>query len=239
MELEFFCKPGTDLEWFKYWKDYCRDFLLTLGMKEENIRLRDHSPEELSHYSNATTDIEFMFPFGWGELWGIADRTDFDLTQHQNHSGESMEYIDQITNERYVPYVVEPSLGADRVALAFLCEAYDEEEVGEGDVRTVLRLHPVLAPVKAAVLPLSKKLGEKADEVYQKLIKKYNCEYDDAGSIGKRYRRQDEIGTPVCITIDFDTLEDESVTVRDRDTMEQKRIKIDELDSYMANLLEW
>ena len=239
MELEFFCKPGTDLEWFKYWKDYCRDFLLTLGMKEENIRLRDHSPEELSHYSNATTDIEFMFPFGWGELWGIADRTDFDLTQHQNHSGESMEYIDQVTNERYVPYVVEPSLGADRVALAFLCEAYDEEEVGEGDVRTVLRLHPALAPVKAAILPLSKKLGEKADEVYQKLIKKYNCEYDDAGSIGKRYRRQDEIGTPVCITIDFDTLEDESVTVRDRDTMEQKRIKIDELDNYMANLIEW
>ena len=239
MELEFFCKPGTDLEWFKYWKDYCRDFLLTLGMKEENIRLRDHSPEELSHYSNATTDIEFMFPFGWGELWGIADRTDFDLTQHQNHSGESMEYIDQVTNERYVPYVVEPSLGADRVALAFLCEAYDEEEVGEGDVRTVLRLHPALAPVKAAILPLSKKLGEKADEVYQKLIKKYNCEYDDAGSIGKRYRRQDEIGTPVCITIDFDTLEDESVTVRDRDAMEQKRIKIEELDSYMANLLEW
>ena len=239
MELEFFCKPGTDLEWFKYWKDYCRDFLLTLGMKEENIRLRDHSPEELSHYSNATTDIEFMFPFGWGELWGIADRTDFDLTQHQNHSGEGMEYIDQITNERYVPYVVEPSLGADRVALAFLCEAYDEEEVGEGDVRTVLRLHPALAPVKAAILPLSKKLGEKADEVYQKLIKKYNCEYDDAGSIGKRYRRQDEIGTPVCITIDFDTLEDESVTVRDRDTMEQKRIKIEELDAYMANLLEW
>ena len=239
MELEFFCKPGTDLEWFKYWKDYCRDFLLTLGMKEENIRLRDHSPEELSHYSNATTDIEFMFPFGWGELWGIADRTDFDLTQHQNHSGESMEYIDQVTNERYVPYVVEPSLGADRVALAFLCEAYDEEEVGEGDTRVVLRLHPALAPVKAAILPLSKKLGEKADEVYQKLIKKYNCEYDDAGSIGKRYRRQDEIGTPVCITIDFDTLEDESVTVRDRDTMEQKRIKIEELDAYMANLLEW
>ena len=239
MELEFFCKPGTDLEWFKYWKDYCRDFLLTLGMKEENIRMRDHSPEELSHYSNATTDIEFMFPFGWGELWGIADRTDFDLTQHQNHSGESMEYIDQITNERYVPYVVEPSLGADRVALAFLCEAYDEEEVGEGDTRVVLRLHPALAPVKAAVLPLSKKLGEKADEVYQKLIKKYNCEYDDAGSIGKRYRRQDEIGTPVCITVDFDTLEDGCVTLRDRDTMEQKRIKIEEIDSYMEKMLEW
>ena len=239
MELEFFCKPGTDLEWFKYWKDYCRDFLLTLGMKEENIRMRDHSPEELSHYSNATTDIEFMFPFGWGELWGIADRTDFDLTQHQNHSGESMEYIDQITNERYVPYVVEPSLGADRVALAFLCEAYDEEEVGEGDTRVVLRLHPALAPVKAAVLPLSKKLGEKADEVYQMLIKKYNCEYDDAGSIGKRYRRQDEIGTPVCITVDFDTLEDGCVTLRDRDTMEQKRIKIEEIDAYMEKILEW
>ncbi|MBR1969830.1 MAG: glycine--tRNA ligase [Clostridia bacterium] len=239
MELEFFCKPGTDLEWFKYWKDYCKDFLLSLGMKEENMRLRDHSPEELSHYSNATTDIEFLFPFGWGELWGIADRTDFDLTQHQNHSGESMEYIDQITNERYVPYVVEPSLGADRVALAFLCEAYDEEEVGEGDVRVVLRLHPALAPVKAAVLPLSKKLGDKASEVYNALLKKYPCEYDDAGSIGKRYRRQDEIGTPVCITVDFDTLEDESVTVRDRDTMEQKRIKISELDSYIANMLEW
>ena len=239
MELEFFCKPGTDLEWFKYWKDYCRDFLLTLGMKEENIRLRDHSPEELSHYSNATTDIEFLFPFGWGELWGIADRTDFDLTQHQNHSGESMEYIDQITNERYVPYVVEPSLGADRVALAFLCEAYDEEEVGEGDVRVVLRLHPALAPVKAAVLPLSKKLGDKASEVYNALLKKFPCEYDDAGSIGKRYRRQDEIGTPVCITVDFDTLEDESVTVRDRDTMEQKRIKIDELESYISKMLEW
>ena len=239
MELEFFCAPGTDLDWFKYWKDYCMNWLLSLGMKPENLKMRDHSPDELSFYSKGTTDIEFMFPFGWGELWGIADRTDYDLKQHQDHSGEKMEYIDPETNERYVPYVVEPSLGADRVALAFLCEAYDEEEVGEGDVRTVLRLHPALAPVKAAILPLSKKLGEKADEVYQKLIKKYNCEYDDAGSIGKRYRRQDEIGTPVCITIDFDTLEDESVTVRDRDTMEQKRIKIGELDSYMANLLEW
>ena len=239
MELEFFCKPGTDLEWFTYWKDYCKNFLLSLGMKEENMRLRDHSPEELSHYSNATTDIEFLFPFGWGELWGVADRTDFDLTQHQNHSGESMEYIDPVTNERYVPYVIEPSLGADRVALALLCDAYDEEEVGEGDTRVVLRLAPVLAPVKAAVLPLSKKLGEKATEVYNMLIKKYACEYDDAGSIGKRYRRQDEIGTPVCITVDFDTLEDGAVTVRDRDTMEQKRIKIEEIDSYMAKLLEW
>ena len=239
MELEFFCKPGTDMEWFIYWKDYCKNFLLSLGMKEENIRMRDHSPEELSHYSNATTDIEFMFPFGWGELWGIADRTDFDLTQHQNHSGESMEYIDPVTNERYIPYVIEPSLGADRVALALLCDAYDEEEVGDGDTRVVLHLSPVLAPVKAAVLPLSKKLGEKADEVYQSLIKKYPCEYDDAGSIGKRYRRQDEIGTPVCITVDFDTPEDGTVTVRDRDTMQQQRIKIEELDAYMEKMLEW
>ena len=239
MELEFFCKPGTDLEWFAYWKDYCKNFLLSLGMKEENIRLRDHSPEELSHYSNATTDIEFMFPFGWGELWGIADRTDFDLTQHQNHSGESMEYIDTVTNERYVPYVIEPSLGADRVALALLCDAYDEETIAEGDTRVVLHLSPVLAPVKAAVLPLSKKLGDKAGEVYSELIKKYPCEYDDAGSIGKRYRRQDEIGTPVCITVDFDTLEDGCVTVRDRDTMEQKRIKIEELDAFMAEMLEF
>ena len=239
MELEFFCKPGTDLEWFAYWKDYCKNFLLSLGMKEENIRLRDHSPEELSHYSNATTDIEFMFPFGWGELWGVADRTDFDLTQHQNHSGESMEYIDTVTNERYVPYVIEPSLGADRVALALLCDAYDEETIAEGDTRVVLHLSPVLAPVKAAVLPLSKKLGDKAGEVYSELIKKYPCEYDDAGSIGKRYRRQDEIGTPVCITVDFDTLEDGCVTVRDRDTMEQKRIKIEELDAFMAEMLEF
>ncbi len=239
MELEFFCKPGTDLEWFAYWKDYCKNFLLSLGMKEENIRLRDHSPEELSHYSNATTDIEFLFPFGWGELWGVADRTDFDLTQHQNHSGESMEYIDTVTNERYVPYVIEPSLGADRVALALLCDAYDEETIAEGDTRVVLHLSPVLAPVKAAVLPLSKKLGDKAGEVYSELIKKYPCEYDDAGSIGKRYRRQDEIGTPVCITVDFDTLEDGCVTVRDRDTMEQKRIKIEELDAFMAEMLEF
>ena len=239
MELEFFCKPGTDLEWFAYWKDYCKNFLLSLGMKEENIRLRDHSPEELSHYSNATTDIEFLFPFGWGELWGVADRTDFDLTQHQNHSGESMEYIDTVTNERYVPYVIQPSLGADRVALALLCDAYDEETIAEGDTRVVLHLSPVLAPVKAAVLPLSKKLGDKAGEVYSELIKKYPCEYDDAGSIGKRYRRQDEIGTPVCITVDFDTLEDGCVTVRDRDTMEQKRIKIEELDAFMAEMLEF
>ena len=239
MELEFFCAPGTDLEWFKYWKDYCKNWLLNLGIKEENIKLRDHDPEELSHYSNATTDIEFMFPFGWGELWGIADRTNFDLRQHMEHSGESMEYLDPMTNEKYIPYCVEPSLGADRVALAFLCDAYDEEEVGEGDTRVVLRLHPALAPIKVAVLPLSKKLSEQAGEVYAKLAKKYMCEYDEAGSIGKRYRRQDEIGTPLCITVDFDTAEDESVTVRNRDTMEQERIKIADLDAYLEKFFEF
>ena len=233
MELEFFCKPGTDLEWHKYWKEFCENWLLSLGMKKENIRLRDHSPEELSHYSNGTTDIEFTFPFGWGELWGIADRTDYDLKQHMEHSKEDMTYLDPETNEKYIPYCIEPSLGCDRVALAFLCNAYDEEEIAEGDVRTVLHLHPALAPYKAAVLPLSKKLSEKAEEVYTKLSKKFMCDYDEAGSIGKRYRREDEIGTPYCITIDFDTLEDESVTVRDRDTMEQIRIKIDELESWL------
>ena len=237
MELEFFCKPGTDLEWFAYWKDYCKSFLLSLGVKEENLKLRDHSPEELSHYSNATTDIEFMFPFGWGELWGIADRTDFDLKQHSDHSGEKLEYTDSATGEKYVPYCIEPSLGADRVTLAFLVDAYDEEEVGENDTRTVLRLHPALAPVKAAVLPLSKKLSEEATEkVFAPLAKKYNIEFDDAGSIGKRYRRQDEIGTPVCITYDFDSVEDGAVTIRDRDTMQQERIKIEELDAYMEKL---
>ncbi len=239
MELEFFCEPGKDMEWFYYWKDFCMKWLLSLGIREENLRFRDHSPEELSHYSNATTDIEFVFPFGWGELWGIADRTDFDLKQHQEHSGESMEYIDQVTNERYIPYCIEPSLGADRVTLAFLVEAYDEEEVGEGDTRVVMHLHPALAPVKAAVLPLSKKLSEGAGKVYDMLCEKYNMEYDEAGSIGKRYRRQDEIGTPICITYDFDSEEDESVTVRDRDTMEQQRIKISELDAYIASKLEF
>ncbi|MBQ3109979.1 MAG: glycine--tRNA ligase [Clostridia bacterium] len=239
MELEFFCAPGTDMEWFLYWKEYCKKWLLDLGMKEENLRLRDHSPEELSHYSNATTDFEFLFPFGWGELWGIADRTNFDLTQHMNHSGENMEYMDPTTNEKYVPYVIEPSLGADRVALAFLCEAYDEEEVGEGDTRVVLRLSPILAPVKAAVLPLSKKLSDSAMEIYNNLIKKYACDYDDAGSIGKRYRRQDEIGTPICITVDFETAEDGCVTIRERDTMEQKRVRIEELDAYISKMLEF
>ena len=239
MELEFFCKPGTDLEWHKYWKEFCENWLLSLGMKKENIRLRDHSPEELSHYSNVTTDIEFTFPFGWGELWGIADRTDYDLKQHMEHSKEDMTYLDPETNEKYIPYCIEPSLGCDRVALAFLCNAYDEEEIAEGDVRTVLHLHPALAPYKVAVLPLSKKLSEKAEEVYTKLSKKFMCDYDEAGSIGKRYRREDEIETPYCITIDFDTLEDESVTVRDRDTMEQIRIKIDELEAWLQEKVEF
>ena len=239
MELEFFCKPGTDLEWFDYWRNYSKEFLLKLGMDENNIRLRDHSPEELVFYSKGTTDIEFKFPFGWGELWGIADRTDYDLTKHQEHSGQDMTYLDPETNEKYIPYVIEPSLGADRVTLAFLCNSYFEEEVGEGDVRTVLKLHPALAPYKVAVLPLSKKLSEKADEVYQGLSKYFMCDYDEAGSIGKRYRREDEIGTPFCVTIDFDTLEDGCVTVRDRDTMQQVRIKIEEVRKYIEEKLEF
>ena len=239
MELEFFCKPGTDLEWHKYWKDYCKNWLLDLGMKEENIRLRDHSPEELVFYSAATTDIEFAFPFGWGELWGIADRTNYDLTQHMEHSKQDLTYQDPETNEKYIPYVIEPSLGADRVALAFLCNAYDEEEISEGDVRTVLHLHPALAPYKVAVLPLSKKLSEKAEEVYSKLSKKFMCDYDEAGSIGKRYRREDEIGTPYCVTVDFDTLEDNCVTIRDRDTMEQIRLNIDELEKWINERIEF
>ncbi len=233
MEMEFFCKPGTDLEWFEYWKDYSENWLLSLGMKKENIRLRDHSKEELVFYSKATTDIEFNFPFGWGELWGIADRTDYDLSRHMEHSKQDLSYQDPETGEKYVPYVIEPSLGADRVLLAFLCNSYEEEEIAEGDVRTVLHLHPALAPYKVAVLPLSKKLSDKANEVYDKLSKKFMCDYDEAGSIGKRYRREDEIGTPYCVTIDFDTLEDESVTIRDRDTMEQVRVKIDELETWI------
>lgn len=234
MELEFFCKPGTDLEWFEYWRKFCKDWLLNLGMKEENIRLRDHSPEELVFYSKGTTDIEFAFPFGWGELWGIADRTDYDLTAHQTHSKEDMSYLDPETNEKYIPYCIEPSVGADRVTLAFLCNAYEEQELGEGDTRIVLHLHPALAPYKAAILPLSKKLNDKADEVFQTLAKAFPVDYDEAGSIGKRYRRQDEIGTPYCITVDFDTLEDNQVTVRDRDTMEQIRIPIDQVEKYIA-----
>ena len=235
MELEFFCKPGTDLEWFKFWKDYCAQFLYDLGMTKENLKLRDHDADELCFYSKATTDFEYLFPFGWGELWGIADRTDYDLSQHANHSGESMEYFDPETNEKYVPYVIEPSLGADRVALAFLVDAYDEEVVGEGDTRIVLRLHPTLSPIKAAVLPLYKKLSEKALEVQETLSKYFMVDFDESGSIGKRYRRQDEIGTPLCITYDFDSLEDGCVTVRDRDTMEQERVKIEALQAYIEH----
>ena len=237
MELEFFCKPGTDLEWFKYWKDYCHKFLLNLGMRDENLRLRDHDAEELCFYSKATTDFEFLFPFGWGELWGIADRTDYDLTQHQNHSGRDMTYFDPETNERYIPYVIEPSLGADRVSLAFLVDAYDEEELSEGDVRVVLHLHPALAPVKCAVLPLSKKLSEKALELYDELAREFKVDFDETGSIGKRYRREDEIGTPFCITYDFETENDGCVTVRDRDTMEQVRIPIGEVKAYIRERL--
>ena len=241
MELEFFCKPGTDMEWFAFWREYCHNWLLGLGLNNENLRLRDHAKEELSHYSNATTDFEFRFPFGWGELWGVADRTDFDLKAHQTESGESMEYFDQVTGEKFVPYVIEPSLGADRVTLAFLVDAYDEEIVDpvKNDVRMVLRLHPALAPVKCAVLPLSKKLAEGATEVYHNLQKQFMVEYDDSGSIGKRYRRQDEIGTPICATYDFDSVEDGCVTVRDRDTMVQERIKISELGEYIAKKLEF
>ena len=237
--MEFFCKPDTDLEWFYYWKDYCKNWLLSLGIKEENMRLRDHEKEELSFYSKATTDIEYLFPFGWGELWGIADRTNYDLKQHQDHSGKSLEYFDPSDNTRYIPYVVEPSLGADRVALAFLCEAYDEEEVGEKDTRVVMHLHPALAPYKCAVLPLSKKLNENAEKVYHMLQKRFMVEYDDAGSIGKRYRRQDEIGTPFCLTYDFDSEADGCVTVRDRDTMAQERVAIDKLAEYIEAKLEF
>ena len=235
MELEFFCKPDTDLEWFAYWKDFCINWLKSLGLKDDELRARDHSPEELSFYSKATTDLEFLFPFGWGELWGIADRTDYDLSQHMQHSGEDLTYNDDETNTKYVPYVVEPSLGADRVTLAFLCAAYDEEELEGGDKRTVMHFHPALAPVKIAVLPLSKKLNEGAEKVFDMLLDKYYCEFDDRGSIGKRYRRQDEIGTPFCITYDFDSENDGSVTIRHRDSMEQERVKIDELMKYFED----
>ncbi|NMB42861.1 MAG: glycine--tRNA ligase [Clostridiales bacterium] len=235
MELQFFCEPGTDIKWFEYWRQYSYNWLKSLGIPEEELRLRDHSEEELSHYSNATTDIEFLFPFGWGELWGIADRTDYDLTQHQEHSKQDMSYFDDEKKEKYIPYVVEPSLGVDRVTLAFLCSAYDEEELEGGDTRTVLRFHPALAPVKIAVLPLSKKLTKEAEKVYFDLCKYYNCEYDDRGNIGRRYRRQDEIGTPFCITFDFESLEDEAVTIRHRDSMEQIRVKIADLKDYFSD----
>ncbi|NLE69585.1 MAG: glycine--tRNA ligase [Clostridiales bacterium] len=234
MELEFFCAPGMDLEWFNYWRNFCHQWLLGLGIREDHLRLRDHKPEELSHYSVATTDFEFLFPFGWGELWGIADRTDFDLKQHQEHSGENMEYIDPVTNERYIPYVVEPSLGVERMALAFLSNAYEEEELEGGDTRVVLRLHPALAPFKVAVLPLQKnKLGDKAREVHRELSRHFMADYDESGSIGKRYRRQDEAGTPYCVTVDFDTLEEGTVTVRDRDSMTQDRVPLKDLKAYL------
>ena len=239
MECEFFCKPDTDLEWFYYWKDYCKNWLISLGIKEENMRLRDHEKEELSFYSKATTDIEYLFPFGWGELWGIADRTNYDLGRHQEASGKSLDYFDQETGERYIPYVVEPSLGADRVALSFLCEAYDEEDDEKGDKRVVLHLHPALAPFKAAILPLSKKLSEEATKIFADLSKEFMVDFDESGSIGKRYRRQDEIGTPYCITYDFDSVEDGCVTVRDRDTMEQVRLPIAELKEFIRGKLEF
>lgn len=235
MEMEFFCEPDTDLEWFAYWKKYCIDFLKSLGMKEEEMRVRDHEKEELSFYSKATTDIEFLFPFGWGELWGIADRTDYDLTQHQNVSKQDMSYFDDEKREKYIPYVIEPSLGVERLFLAVLCGAYDEEEIGEGDIRTVLHFHPALAPVKIGVLPLSKKLNEGAEKIFAQLSRKYNCEFDDRGNIGKRYRRQDEIGTPFCVTYDFESETDGCVTVRFRDSMEQERVAIDSLDAYFAD----
>ncbi|MBE3591694.1 MAG: glycine--tRNA ligase [Thermoanaerobacter sp.] len=238
MELEFFCKPGEDMEWFSYWRKYCMDWLLEFGLKEENLRFRDHKKEELSHYSTATTDIEYNFPFGWGELWGIANRTDFDLRQHMEHSGVDLSYMDPVTGEKYIPYCIEPSVGVDRLLLAFLIDAYDEEEV-EGETRVVLRLHPALAPIKVAVLPLSKKLADNAYKIYDQLRNKFVVDYDETGSIGKRYRRQDEIGTPFCITYDFDSENDHCVTIRDRDTMQQVRIKIEEVEKYLEKRLNF
>ena len=239
MELEFFCKPGTDLEWFAYWRSFCRDWLTGLGIKEENLRLRDHDKDELSFYSKATTDFEFLFPFGWGELWGIADRTDYDLGKHAEHSGKDLSYIDPVTNERYIPYVIEPSLGVERMTLAILSNAYEEEELEGGDTRVVMHFHPAVAPIKVAVLPLQKQLNEYAEKLYSTLSKDFMCEFDAAGSIGKRYRRQDEIGTPYCITVDFDTLEDGTVTVRERDTMSQIRVKADRLNEYLREKLAY
>ncbi|MEE3393036.1 MAG: glycine--tRNA ligase [Lachnospiraceae bacterium] len=239
MELEFFCEPDTDLDWFRYWKDFCVNWLTSLGMKKEEMRIRDHEKEELSFYSKATSDIEYLFPFGWGELWGIADRTDYDLSRHQEVSGQDLTYFDDVNNKKYIPYVIEPSLGADRVTLAFLCGAYDEETLEDGSVRNVLHFHPALAPVKAGILPLSKKLAEPAGKLAADLSKKFNVEYDDRGAIGKRYRRQDEIGTPYCITYDFDSEEDHKVTVRDRDTMQQERIEIDRLGEYFEGKFDF
>lgn len=239
MELQFFCKPGEDLEWFKYWKDFCYNWLLSLGVNEDELRIRDHKAEELSHYSVATSDFEFKFPFGWGELWGVADRTNYDLTQHSNHSGEDLSYFDQEANEKYIPYVVEPSVGVDRLFLVFLSSAYKEEQLEDGTERSLLKLHPALAPFKAAVLPLSKKLSEPALEIYQNLTKDFMVDYDESGSIGKRYRRHDEVGTPYCITVDFETLENQTVTVRDRDSMSQERVHIDSLKEFIADKIKF
>ncbi|MBA5851992.1 glycine--tRNA ligase [Clostridium sp. cel8] len=239
MELEFFCKPGTDLEWHSYWKDYCWNFLLNLGLKKEHIRFRDHDKEELSHYSSATSDIEYLFPFGWGELWGISDRTDYDLKKHQEHSGKDMSYLDPTTHEKYLPYCIEPSVGVDRAVLAFLSDAYEEEKLENGDIRIVMHFHPAIAPFKAAVLPLTKKLKDKSLEIYDALREELNVDYDEAGSIGKRYRREDEIGTPYCITVDFDTMEDNTVTIRDRDTMDQFRIKIEEVSNFLKEKIRF
>lgn len=239
MEIEFFCKPDTDLEWHEYWKEYCHNFLISLGAKEEDVRFRNHTKEELSFYSKATADIEYKFPFGWGEVWGIADRTNYDLSRHMEATKQDLTYQDPDTGEKYVPFVIEPSVGVDRLILMFLCNAYDEQEIAEGDTRTVLHLHPALAPYKLAVLPLSKKLSAKAVELHEKLSKTFMCDYDEAGSIGKRYRREDEIGTPYCVTVDFDTLEDNQVTVRDRDTMEQVRMPIDEIENWIKEKINF
>ena len=239
MELEFFCKPNEDLEWYQYWKKFCFDWLLNLGIKPDHLRLREHTKEELSHYSKGTSDIEYAFSFGWGEIWGIADRTDYDLACHQNESKQSLEYFDNVTNERYLPYCIEPAVGVERLFLAFISDAYDEEVVNEGDIRVVLRLHPQLAPIKAAILPLSKQLNEQAKEIYTELVKHFPCEYDDTGSIGKRYRRNDAVGTPFCITFDFDSLEDKAVTIRHRDSMEQERIPISDVKTYIQNYLQY
>lgn len=238
MELEFFCQPGTDLEWFNYWKNFCHNWLLEIGIKDENLKLRDHDQEELCFYSKATTDFEFKFPFGWGELWGVADRTDYDLSQHAKFSGKDLTYQDPVTNEKYIPYVIEPSLGVERLMLAYLCNAYDEEQLENGESRVVMHFHPAIAPYKVAILPLQKNLSEKAREIYAQLSKNFMVDYDEAGSIGKRYRREDEIGTPLCVTVDFDTLENDTVTVRDRDTMQQIRLHVDELKDYILKKIE-
>ena len=239
MEYEFFCKPDTDLEWHKYFKEKCLKFLESLGLKEDNLRYRDHSKEELSFYSKATTDIEFLYPMGWGELWGIADRTDYDLSVHEEHSKTELKYLDPETNEKYVPYVIEPSVGVDRLLLAILCNAYEEEEL-DNDTREVLHILPSLAPYKVSVLPLVKKYhSDKANEIYQELSKYFMTSYDETGSIGKRYRRSDAIGTPWCITIDNDTLENGTVTIRDRDTMEQITMKVDEVIPYIQERIQF